>query len=133
MDEIQLFMGAIFRFTSFCRSVCFVFFVFFNLPYLLLFLLVIFSACVEFFPPHLHLYREHALLTARRDPILTRERVYEPVRYPNVFDSYAEATKTPSFVGGTKVRDKLTCVCVVVFFPVDWNVSGKLVTFYLGS
>lgn len=50
------------------------------------------------------LHREQALLTARREPILSRERVYERIRYPNVYDSYAEAAKTPAFVGGAKVR-----------------------------
>lgn len=48
-------------------------------------------------------YRELALLTARREPVLSRERVYERIRYPNVYDSYAEATKTPAFVGGARV------------------------------
>lgn len=48
--------------------------------------------------------REQTLLTARREPILSRERVYERVRYPNVYDSYAEATKMPAFVGGARVR-----------------------------
>ncbi|XP_059194984.1 activating signal cointegrator 1 complex subunit 3 [Centropristis striata] len=47
--------------------------------------------------------REQALLTARREPVLSRERVYERIRYPNVYDSYAEATKMPSFVGGAKL------------------------------
>lgn len=50
------------------------------------------------------LHREQALLTARREPILSRERVYEHIRYPNVYDSYAEATKMPAFVGGARVR-----------------------------
>lgn len=48
--------------------------------------------------------REQALLTARRDPVLTRERAYERIRYPNVYDVYAEATKMPAFVGGARVR-----------------------------
>ena len=50
------------------------------------------------------LHREQALLTARRDPVLSRERTYERIRYPNVYDSYAEATKMPAFVGGARVR-----------------------------
>lgn len=49
------------------------------------------------------LHREQALLTARREPILSRERVHERVRYPNVYDCYAEATKLPAFVGGARV------------------------------
>lgn len=49
------------------------------------------------------LYREQALLTARREPVLSRERVYERIRYPNVYDCYAEAAKTPAFVGGARV------------------------------
>lgn len=47
--------------------------------------------------------REQALLTARHEPVFTRERVYERIKYPNVYDSYAEATKTPAFVGGSRV------------------------------
>ncbi|KAK6326519.1 hypothetical protein J4Q44_G00021640 [Coregonus suidteri] len=47
--------------------------------------------------------REQALLTARRSPVLSRERVYERIRYPNVYDCYAEATKTSAFVGGAKL------------------------------
>lgn len=86
-----------------------------------------FSVC--FFPPvysptkHL-LNREQALLTARRDPILTRERVYEPVRYPNVYDSYAEATKTPSFVGGAKVEQ--INLCGLLFYTFQ-----KFIFFFL--
>jgi len=49
-------------------------------------------------------FREQALLTARREPVLSRERVYERIRYPNVYDCYAEATKMPAFVGGARVR-----------------------------
>ena len=51
--------------------------------------------------------REQALLTARREPVFGRERVYERVRYPNVYDCYAEAAKSPAFVGGAKVRPAL--------------------------
>jgi len=51
--------------------------------------------------------REQALLTARREPVLSRDRVYERVRYPNVYDGYAEAAKSPAFVGGAKVRREL--------------------------
>ncbi|MEQ2271243.1 activating signal cointegrator 1 complex subunit, partial [Xenotaenia resolanae] len=47
---------------------------------------------------------EQALLNARYEPLLTRERVHERIRYPNVYDSYAEATKAPAFVGGARVR-----------------------------
>ncbi|KAJ3598428.1 hypothetical protein NHX12_001938 [Muraenolepis orangiensis] len=47
--------------------------------------------------------REQALLTARREPVLGRERVYERVRYPNVYDCYTEAAKSPAFVGGAKL------------------------------
>ena len=50
------------------------------------------------------LHREQALLTARREPVLSRERVYERIRYPNVYDCHAEAAKMPAFVGGAKVR-----------------------------
>lgn len=68
------------------------------------------------------LYREQALLTARRDPILSRERVYERIRYPNVYDSYAEATKSPAFVGGARVRlftFPLYLHCVMHLFSVS--------------
>ncbi|XP_036820281.1 activating signal cointegrator 1 complex subunit 3-like [Oncorhynchus mykiss] len=47
--------------------------------------------------------QEQALLTARWSPVLSRERVYKRVRYPNVYDCYAEATKTSAFVGGAKL------------------------------
>lgn len=68
------------------------------------------------------LYREQSLLTARRDPILSRERVYERIRYPNVYDSYAEATKSPAFVGGARVRlftFPLYLHCVMHLFSVS--------------
>lgn len=48
--------------------------------------------------------REQALLTARRSPVLGRHRDYERIRYPHVYDSYAEAIKTSAFVGGSKVK-----------------------------
>uniref|UniRef100_A0A8C6SMC7 Activating signal cointegrator 1 complex subunit 3 n=1 Tax=Neogobius melanostomus TaxID=47308 RepID=A0A8C6SMC7_9GOBI len=48
-------------------------------------------------------FREHSLMNARREPVLLRERVYERVRYPNVYDCYGEATKAPAFVGGARM------------------------------
>uniref|UniRef100_A0A672FSE4 Activating signal cointegrator 1 complex subunit 3 n=1 Tax=Salarias fasciatus TaxID=181472 RepID=A0A672FSE4_SALFA len=61
------------------------------------------DAVLTFDPREMRAQREQALLTARREPVLSRERVYERVRYPNVYDSYAEATKSPAFVGGAKM------------------------------
>ncbi|KAL0984962.1 hypothetical protein UPYG_G00151150 [Umbra pygmaea] len=61
------------------------------------------SSDLCFDPKELRAQREQALLTARRSPVLSRERVYERVRYPNVYDCYAEATKTSAFVGGAKL------------------------------
>lgn len=61
------------------------------------------DAALNFDPREMRTQREQALLTARRDPILSRERVYERIRYPNVYDSYAEATKMPAFVGGARM------------------------------
>uniref|UniRef100_A0A671V6M3 Activating signal cointegrator 1 complex subunit 3 n=1 Tax=Sparus aurata TaxID=8175 RepID=A0A671V6M3_SPAAU len=61
------------------------------------------DAFMPFDPKEMRVQREQALLTARRDPILSRERVYERIRYPNVYDSYAEATKSPAFVGGARM------------------------------
>ncbi|KAM9353179.1 activating signal cointegrator 1 complex subunit 3 [Symphorus nematophorus] len=61
------------------------------------------DAFVSFDPREMRAQREQALLTARREPILSRERVYERIRYPNVYDSYAEATKSPAFVGGARM------------------------------
>ncbi|KAM7382306.1 hypothetical protein PAMP_002044 [Pampus punctatissimus] len=58
---------------------------------------------MNFDPREMRAQREQALLTARREPILSRERVYERIRYPNVYDCYAEATKTPAFVGGARM------------------------------
>ncbi|KPP78746.1 activating signal cointegrator 1 complex subunit 3-like [Scleropages formosus] len=46
---------------------------------------------------------EHALLTARRLPLLGRQRDHQRIRYPHVYDAYAEATKMPAFVGGAKL------------------------------
>ncbi|XP_076593233.1 activating signal cointegrator 1 complex subunit 3 isoform X1 [Chaetodon auriga] len=62
-----------------------------------------FDAAMPFDPREMRAQREQALLTARREPVLSRERVYERVRYPNVYDSYAEATKSPAFVGGARL------------------------------
>lgn len=50
--------------------------------------------------------REQALLNARSSPVLVRHREYERIRYPHVYDSYAEAIKTSAFIGGSKVRKK---------------------------
>uniref|UniRef100_A0A8C9Y3Z0 Activating signal cointegrator 1 complex subunit 3 n=1 Tax=Sander lucioperca TaxID=283035 RepID=A0A8C9Y3Z0_SANLU len=61
------------------------------------------DAALTFDPREMRIQREQALLTARREPVLSRERVYERIRYPNVYDSYAEATKMPAFVGGAKM------------------------------
>ncbi|XP_032375241.1 activating signal cointegrator 1 complex subunit 3 [Etheostoma spectabile] len=61
------------------------------------------DAALTFDPREMRIQREQALLTARREPVLSRERVYERIRYPNVYDSYAEATKMPAFVGGAKL------------------------------
>ncbi|CAL8248146.1 unnamed protein product [Lota lota] len=57
----------------------------------------------NFDPKEMRSQREQALLTARREPVFSRERVYERVRYPNVYDCYAEAAKSPAFVGGAKL------------------------------
>lgn len=61
------------------------------------------DAVMTFDPRDMRTQREMALLTARREPVLSRERVYERIRYPNVYDSYAEATKMPAFVGGARM------------------------------
>ncbi|XP_028280593.1 activating signal cointegrator 1 complex subunit 3 [Parambassis ranga] len=61
------------------------------------------DAVINFDPREMRAQREQALLYAQREPILARERVYERIRYPNVYDSYAEATKTPAFVGGARM------------------------------
>ncbi|XP_028326089.1 activating signal cointegrator 1 complex subunit 3 isoform X2 [Gouania willdenowi] len=62
-----------------------------------------FELPLTFDPREMRAQREQALLNARREPILARERVYERIRYPNVYDCYAEATKTPAFVGGARM------------------------------
>ncbi|RVE62285.1 hypothetical protein OJAV_G00155550 [Oryzias javanicus] len=54
-------------------------------------------------PREMRAQREQALLTARSEPLLIRDKVYERIRYPNVYDSYAEATKAPAFVGGARL------------------------------
>ncbi|XP_073703976.1 activating signal cointegrator 1 complex subunit 3 [Garra rufa] len=56
-----------------------------------------------FDPKELRVQREQALLTARSSPVLGRHRDYERIRYPHVYDSYAEAIKTSAFVGGAKM------------------------------
>uniref|UniRef100_A0A3Q3RSP6 Activating signal cointegrator 1 complex subunit 3 n=1 Tax=Mastacembelus armatus TaxID=205130 RepID=A0A3Q3RSP6_9TELE len=61
------------------------------------------DAALAFVPKEMRAHREHALLTARHEPVLRRDRVNERIRYPNVYDSYAEATKTPAFVGGARI------------------------------
>lgn len=57
-------------------------------------------------------HSEQALLTARRDPILSRDGGYQRPRYPNVYDSYAEATKMAAFVGGARVSSLSTSVLI---------------------
>ncbi|KAJ8290873.1 hypothetical protein GJAV_G00018670 [Gymnothorax javanicus] len=57
----------------------------------------------HFDPKELRLQREQALLTARRSPVLGRHREHERIRYPHVYDAYAEASKTSAFVGGAKM------------------------------
>ncbi|KAI1885583.1 hypothetical protein AGOR_G00205300 [Albula goreensis] len=61
------------------------------------------DAGLHFDPKELRLQREQALLTARRSPVLGRQREYERIRYPHVYDAYAEASKTSAFVGGAKM------------------------------
>ncbi|XP_068188978.1 activating signal cointegrator 1 complex subunit 3 isoform X2 [Antennarius striatus] len=61
------------------------------------------DALMTFDPREMRAQRELALLTARHEPILCREAAYERVRYPNVYDSFAEATKLPAFVGGARM------------------------------
>ncbi|KAM9797925.1 activating signal cointegrator 1 complex subunit 3 [Neosynchiropus ocellatus] len=61
------------------------------------------EAHLPFDPREMRAQREQALLTARQEPVLTREWVYKPIRYPNVFDAYAEAAKSPAFVGGARM------------------------------
>ncbi|XP_076827951.1 activating signal cointegrator 1 complex subunit 3 isoform X3 [Brachyhypopomus gauderio] len=57
----------------------------------------------HFDPKELRLQREQALLTARRSPVLGRQRDYERIHYPHVYDAYAEASKTSAFIGGSKM------------------------------
>ncbi|XP_061631426.1 activating signal cointegrator 1 complex subunit 3 isoform X1 [Phyllopteryx taeniolatus] len=61
------------------------------------------DAILNFDPKDMRAQREQALLTARHEPILGRERVYERIKYPNVYDGYADATKTSAFVGGARM------------------------------
>lgn len=61
------------------------------------------DAVMTFDPKEMRTQREQALLTARREPVWGRERVYERIRYPNVYDCYAEAAKMPAFVGGARM------------------------------
>ncbi|XP_053566552.1 activating signal cointegrator 1 complex subunit 3 [Bombina bombina] len=57
-----------------------------------------------FDPKELRMQREQALLNARTNPILGKDRDYgERVRYPHVYDSHAEAMKSSAFVGGAKL------------------------------
>ncbi|XP_019946883.1 activating signal cointegrator 1 complex subunit 3 [Paralichthys olivaceus] len=61
------------------------------------------DAFMTFDPREMRAHREQALLTARREPVLSRERVYERIKYPNVYDIYSEATNMPAFVGGARI------------------------------
>ncbi|KAF4088062.1 hypothetical protein AMELA_G00078530 [Ameiurus melas] len=61
------------------------------------------EAFFNFDPKELRLQREQALLTARRSPVLGYQREYERIHYPNVYDAYAEASKTSAFIGGSKM------------------------------
>ncbi|KAG7336122.1 hypothetical protein KOW79_000815 [Hemibagrus wyckioides] len=61
------------------------------------------EAFFYFDPKELRLQREQALLTARRSPVLGRQREYERIHYPHVYDAYAEAIKTSAFIGGSKM------------------------------
>lgn len=66
--------------------------------------------------------REQALLTARYEPVLSRDRVYERIRYPNVYDNLAEATKTAAFVGGARVR---LCFTVLHSLPLMCDMTHR--------
>ncbi|XP_048883103.1 activating signal cointegrator 1 complex subunit 3 [Brienomyrus brachyistius] len=61
------------------------------------------EASFHFDPKELRLQREQALLSARHSPVFGREREYQRIRYPHVYDSYAEAIKMSAFVGGAKM------------------------------
>nr|XP_060609072.1 activating signal cointegrator 1 complex subunit 3 [Anolis sagrei ordinatus] len=58
-----------------------------------------------FDPKELRMQREQALQNARSVPTLGRHRdmEYEKIHYPHVYDSQAEARKTSSFIGGSKM------------------------------
>ncbi|XP_043925219.1 activating signal cointegrator 1 complex subunit 3 [Protopterus annectens] len=57
-----------------------------------------------FDPKEMRMQREYALMNARKEPVLTRERMnYDLIYYPHVYDSHAEARKTSAFIGGTKM------------------------------
>uniref|UniRef100_A0A8C6KGY8 Activating signal cointegrator 1 complex subunit 3 n=1 Tax=Nothobranchius furzeri TaxID=105023 RepID=A0A8C6KGY8_NOTFU len=58
---------------------------------------------MTFDPREMRTQREQSLLTARCEPLLSNRKVYEHVRYPHVYDSYAEATKAPAFIGGARM------------------------------
>ncbi|XP_068602904.1 activating signal cointegrator 1 complex subunit 3 [Brachionichthys hirsutus] len=58
---------------------------------------------MAFDPREMRAQRELALMTARHEPIFCREAARERVCYPNVYDSFAEATKLPAFVGGARM------------------------------
>ncbi|MGH0167954.1 UNVERIFIED_CONTAM: hypothetical protein FKN15_061494 [Acipenser sinensis] len=58
---------------------------------------------MHFDPKELRIQREHALLTAQKSPVLGRQKTYEKIHYPNVYDCCAEAMKTSAFIGGSKL------------------------------
>ncbi|XP_056902456.1 activating signal cointegrator 1 complex subunit 3 isoform X2 [Takifugu flavidus] len=81
------------------------------------------EAVMAFDPREMRALREQALLTARRDPILSRDGGYQRPCYPNVYDSYAEARKMAAFVGGARmllpegIRRENTKLCEEVEIP----------------
>nr|XP_014343473.1 PREDICTED: activating signal cointegrator 1 complex subunit 3 [Latimeria chalumnae] len=58
---------------------------------------------MQFDPKELRMQREQALQNARTGPILSRQRDFERVHFPHVYDAYAEAMKTSAFIGGAKM------------------------------
>uniref|UniRef100_H3CHL6 Activating signal cointegrator 1 complex subunit 3 n=1 Tax=Tetraodon nigroviridis TaxID=99883 RepID=H3CHL6_TETNG len=61
------------------------------------------DAVLAFDPREMRALREQALLTARREPVLSRDRGHQRPRYPHVYDSYAEARQMAAFVGGARM------------------------------
>lgn len=68
-----------------------------------------FQLNVDYLRRQKHAELNAVLQTVKETPVLPRRHQPEPERYPNVYDSFAEAKKNAAFIAGTKLSLPVDC------------------------